>query len=212
MTKPRSCKLLLTSSRKILQCYYCDSVTVLLSDNTWNDGSSVFTESTQESFHGKFNYKRLGLHNRLNGFSHIAELGVEQGRVKFMPSEPRSGPKRRCLRVMYELYELITIDLPIYVLLLTIYTVLLTIYDLLLTIYALLLIIYALLLTIYALLLTIYALLLTIYALLLTIYAQLLTIHTLLLTIFTLLLTIYALHNDMFCLSIVNQIWPRQLL
>ena len=44
----------------------------------------------------------------LKGLSHKAELGAEQGRAKFLPSEPRSSPKRRCLRVMYELYELIT--------------------------------------------------------------------------------------------------------
>ena len=98
----------------------------------------MFTESTQESFHDKFKYRGLRLHNRLKGFSHIAELGVEQGRAKLVQSERRSGPKRRCLRVMYELSELITIDLPIYVLLLTIYALLLTIYALLLIIYTLL--------------------------------------------------------------------------
>ena len=140
----------------------------------------MFTESTQESFHDKFKYRGLRLHNRLKGFSHIAELGVEQGRAKLVPSERRSGPKRRCLRVMYELSELITIDLPIlcpvvdhlrpaadyirpaadHLHLAADY------YTLLLIIYALLLIIYVLMQPIYTLLLTIYTLLLPIYILL----------------------------------------------
>ena len=51
----------------------------------------------------------------VEGLSHIAELGAEQGRAKklSLPSEPQSGPNRRCLRVMYELYELITSDLRV---------------------------------------------------------------------------------------------------